>query len=205
MDRHEQLMRTTTTTALLEGLYDVEDGVVWQVFDDRYRPIIVGVCRRLGLSDSEADDTAQETLIQFLRDYREGRYSRDRGRLRSWIVGIARHRVIDYQRARGRRKEKLGHSSAMEVPDETAVEQLWDQEFERSILRQSVEELRRSTRTSEKSIRAFEMLIFDRMAPERVAEDLDMKPHDVYVAKSRVTTKLREIVERLKNLYEVDS
>ncbi|MDG1899506.1 MAG: sigma-70 family RNA polymerase sigma factor [Phycisphaerales bacterium] len=198
-------MRTTTTTALLEGLYDVEDGVVWQVFDDRYRPIIVGVCRRLGLSDSEADDTAQETLIQFLRDYREGRYSRDRGRLRSWIVGIARHRVIDYQRARGRRKEKLGHSSAMEVPDETAVEQLWDQEFERSILRQSVEELRRSTRTSEKSIRAFEMLIFDRMAPERVAEDLDMKPHDVYVAKSRVTTKLREIVERLKNLYEVDS
>ena len=205
MDRHEQLMRTTTTTALLEGLYDVEDGVVWQVFDDRYRPIIVGVCRRLGLSDSEADDTAQETLIQFLRDYREGRYSRDRGRLRSWIVGIARHRVIDYQRARGRRKEKLGHSSAMEVPDETAVEQLWDQEFERSILRQSVEELRRSTRTSEKSIRAFEMLIFDRMAPERVAEDLEMKPHDVYVAKSRVTTKLREIVERLKNLYEVDS
>ncbi len=198
-------MRTTTTTALLEGLYDVEDGVVWQVFDDRYRPIIVGVCRRLGLSDSEADDTAQETLIQFLRDYREGRYSRDRGRLRSWIVGIARHRVIDYQRARGRRKEKLGHSSAMEVPDETAVEQLWDQEFERSILRQSVEELRRSTRTSEKSIRAFEMVIFDRMAPERVAEDLDMKPHDVYVAKSRVTTKLREIVERLKNLYEVDS
>ena len=198
-------MRTTTTTALLEGLYDVEDGVVWQVFDDRYRPIIVGVCRRLGLSDSEADDTAQETLIQFLRDYREGRYSRDRGRLRSWIVGIARHRVIDYQRARGRRKEKLGHSSAMEVPDETAVEQLWDQEFERSILRQSVEELRRSTRTSEKSIRAFEMLIFDRMAPERVAEDLEMKPHDVYVAKSRVTTKLREIVERLKNLYEVDS
>ena len=49
------------------------------------------------------------------------------------------------------------------------------------------------------------MLIFDRMAPERVAEDLEMKPHDVYVAKSRVTTKLREIVERLKNLYEVDS
>lgn len=198
-------MRTTTTTALLEGLYDVEDGVVWQVFDDRYRPIIVGVCRRLGLSDSEADDTAQETLIQFLRDYREGRYSKDRGRLRSWIVGIARHRVIDYQRARGRRKEKLGHSSAMEVPDEKSVEQLWDQEFERSILRQSVEELRRSTRTAEKSIRAFEMVVFDRLAPERVAEELAMKPHDVYVAKSRVTTKLREIVERLKNLYEVDS
>ena len=205
MDRHDDLMRTTTTTALLEGLYDVQDSVVWQVFDDRYRPIIVGVCRRLGLNDSESDDVAQDTLLQFLRDYREGRYSRDRGRLRSWVVGIARHRVIDYQRSRGRRKEKVGHSSAMEVPDERSLEDIWDQEMERSILRQSVEELRRTTRTTEKSIRAFEMIVFDRREVEAVAEILEMKAHDVYVAKSRVTTKLREIVERLKNLYEVDS
>ena len=205
MDRHDDLMRTTTTTALLEGLYDVQDSVVWQVFDDRYRPIIVGVCRRLGLNDSESDDVAQDTLLQFLRDYREGRYSRDRGRLRSWVVGIARHRVIDYQRSRGRRKEKVGHSSAMEVPDERSLEDIWDQEMQRSILRQSVEELRRTTRTTEKSIRAFEMIVFDRREVEAVAEILEMKAHDVYVAKSRVTTKLREIVERLKNLYEVDS
>jgi len=205
MDRHDDLMRTTTTTALLEGLYDVQDGVVWQVFDDRYRPIIVGVGRRLGLNDSEADDVAQDTLLQFLRDYREGRYSRDRGRLRSWIVGIARHRVIDFQRSRGRRKEKVGHSSAMEVPDERSLEDIWDQELERMILRQSVEELRRTTRTTEKSIRAFEMVVFDRREVEAVAEVLEMKAHDVYVAKSRVTTKLREIVERLKNLYEVDT
>ncbi|MDG2201613.1 MAG: sigma-70 family RNA polymerase sigma factor [Phycisphaerales bacterium] len=198
-------MRTTTTTALLEGLYDVQDSVVWQVFDDRYRPIIVGVCRRLGLNDSESDDVAQDTLLQFLRDYREGRYSRERGRLRSWVVGIARHRVIDFQRSRGRRKEKVGHSSAMEVPDERSLEDIWDQEMERSILRQSVEELRRTTRTTEKSIRAFEMIVFDRREVEAVGEILEMKAHDVYVAKSRVTTKLREIVERLKNLYEVDS
>lgn len=205
MDRHDDLMRTTTTTALLEGLYDVQDSVVWQVFDDRYRPIIVGVCRRLGLNDSESDDVAQDTLLQFLRDYREGRYSRERGRLRSWVVGIARHRVIDFQRSRGRRKEKVGHSSAMEVPDERSLEDIWDQEMERSILRQSVEELRRTTRTTEKSIRAFEMIVFDRREVEAVGEILEMKAHDVYVAKSRVTTKLREIVERLKNLYEVDS
>ena len=205
MDRHEELMRTTTTTALLEGLFDVQDGVVWQVFDDRYRPIIVAIGRRLGLDGTEAEDVAQETLLQFLRDYREGRYSKDKGRLRNWIVGIARHRVIDFQRSRGRRKEKVGHSSALEVPDENSVTEIWDQELERSILRQSVEELRRTTRTSENSIKAFEMLIFDRRPVDAVAEALGMKPHDVYVSKSRVTTRLREIAERLRNLYEVDA
>ena len=122
MDRHEELLRTTTTTALLEGLFNADDGVVWQVFDERYRPIMVGIGRRLGLSDSEAEDVAQETLLQFLRDYRANRYDRDKGRLRGWIAGITRHRVIDYQRKRGRRKEKSGGlSSLLEVPDEAGI------------------------------------------------------------------------------------
>lgn len=205
MDRHEELLRTTTTTALLEGLFNADDGVVWQVFDERYRPIMVGVGRRLGLSDSEAEDVAQETLLQFLRDYRANRYDREKGRLRGWIAGIARHRVIDYQRKRGRRKEKSGGlSSLVEVPDEAGIAELWDQEMDRSILRQSVEELRRTTRTSEKSIKAFEMVIFERRPVESVADELGMTSHDVYVARSRVTTRLREIAERLRTLYEVD-
>ncbi|MCH2149457.1 MAG: sigma-70 family RNA polymerase sigma factor [Phycisphaerales bacterium] len=206
MDRHEELLRTTTTTALLDGLFNADDGVVWQVFDERYRPIMVGVGRRLGLSDSEAEDVAQETLLQFLRDYRANRYDREKGRLRGWIAGIARHRVIDYQRKRGRRKEKSGGlSSLLEVPDEAGIAELWDLELERSILRQSVEELRRTSRTSEKSIKAFEMVIFERRPVEAVAEELGMKTHDVYVARSRVTTRLREIAERLRALYEVDA
>jgi len=206
MDRHEELLRTTTTTALLDGLFNADDGVVWQVFDERYRPIMVGIGRRLGLSDSEADDVAQETLLQFLRDYRANRYDRDKGRLRGWIAGITRHRVIDYQRKRGRRKEKSGGlSSLLEVPDEAGIAELWDQELERSILRQSVEELRRTTRTSEKSIKAFEMLVFERRPVEAVSDELGMKTHDVYVARSRITTRLREIAERLRALYEVET
>lgn len=205
MDRHEELLRTTTTTALLDGLFNADDGVVWQVFDERYRPIMVGVGRRLGLTDSEAEDVAQETLLQFLRDYRANRYDRDKGRLRGWIAGIARHRVIDYQRKRGRRKESAGEVSALlEIPDDSEIVELWDQELERAILRQSVEELRRTTRTSEKSIRAFEMILFEQKTVEAVADELGMKSHDVYVARSRVTAKLREIAERLRALYEVD-
>ena len=160
--------------------------------------------KRLG-DPGEAEDVAQETLLQFLRDYRAHRYDRDKGRLRGWIAGIARHRVIDYQRKRGRRRERAGEVTALlEIPDDSGIAELWDQELERSILRQSVEELRRNTRTSEKSIRAFEMILFEQQTVEAVAEDLGMKTHDVYVARSRVTAKLREIAERLRSLYEVD-
>lgn len=203
-DRYRELLRTTTTTSLLEGLFNPDDDVVWQAFDLRYRPIITGVARRLGVSGSDADDVAQETLIQFVRDYRAGRYQKERGRLRGWVVGIARHRVIDMQRARGRRKEVPGATAMERMPQDNEMEKLWDEELDRSILRQAVEELRRTTKTSEKSISAFEQVVFDRRSVNAVAEDLGMTPHDIYVSRSRITTRLREIAERLRNLYEAD-
>ena len=201
-DRFQELLRTTTTTSLLEGLFDPDDDVVWQAFDTRYRPIIIAVARRLGLSGSDAEDVAQETLIQFVRDYRGGRYQRERGRLRGWIVGIARHRVIDMQRSRGRRKEVQAATSVERMPEDSQMEKLWDEELDRVILRQAVEELRRTTKTSEKSIVAFEQVVFDRRPVAAVAEDLEMTPHDIYVSRSRITARLREIAERLRNLYE---
>lgn len=203
-DRYRELLRTTTTTSLLEGLFNPDDEVVWQAFDLRYRPIITAVARRLGLSVSDAEDVAQETLIQFVRDYRAGRYQRERGRLRGWIVGIARHRVIDQHRSHGRRKEVPGATSLERIPQDNELEKLWDEELDRSILRQALEELRRTTRTSEKSIRAFEQIVFDRRSVNAVSEDLDMTPHDIYVSRSRITARLREIAERLRNLYEAD-
>lgn len=84
------------------------------------------------------------------------------------------------------------------------MEKIWSEELDRSILRQAVEELRRTTKTSENSIKAFEQVVFDRRPVNAVAEDLGMTAHDIYVSRSRITTRLREIAERLRNLYEAD-
>ena len=87
--------RTHTTTALLAALHDLSDQPAWREFEGRYAPIISGVARRMGLSESDSQDVMQETMLQFIRDYRAGKYDRTRGRLRSWIIGIARHRIAD--------------------------------------------------------------------------------------------------------------
>ena len=84
-------MFTLTTTQLLEGLADPANQAVWQVFDARYRPVLLAFARRLDLSAEDAADVAQEALTRFMTALREGRFDRDRGRLRSWMVGIARH------------------------------------------------------------------------------------------------------------------
>lgn len=44
-----------TTTALLDGLQG-EDAEAWYAFDQRYRPIVAGVLRRMGVAAAEVPD-----------------------------------------------------------------------------------------------------------------------------------------------------
>lgn len=73
----------TTNTALLEGLRETGNDAIWKVFCTRYRPVVIAVARRLGLNADEAEDATQEALLAFATAYRQGKYDRDKGRLRS--------------------------------------------------------------------------------------------------------------------------
>ena len=195
-------MLTRTTTALLEELLDPANDEVWHDFDRRYRPILVAFARRLGLPAEDAADAAQDTLVKFVRSYREGKYDRDRARLRSWIIGIARHCVYDIHQRRAT-DPKRGLSAISELPDESTLNAMWDQECEHEILRQGISELRQQTKTEEGTIRAFEMLAFDGRKPAEIAEALSISLNDVYLAKHRCLKRLREILTQLEHLYEV--
>ena len=47
------LSTIATTSAMLNGLKDESDGAVWDQFDRRYRPILYGFARRLGMYESD--------------------------------------------------------------------------------------------------------------------------------------------------------
>ena len=91
-------MDTVTSVTLLEAIKNGEDHQAWNRFISRYRPMITSFAKRFGLDASDAEDVGQETLLVFLRNYREGQYNRQKGRLRSWLFGIAHRKVIDVQR-----------------------------------------------------------------------------------------------------------
>ena len=121
-------MRTATTTALLDGLIDSANDQAWREFDARYRPIIVSFARALDLKVEDAADVAQETLVRFLKEYRAGKYDRSRGRLHSWLIGIAKHCVGDQRHARARRREQRGLSAIADLPGDHRLTEIWDYE-----------------------------------------------------------------------------
>ncbi|TWT41984.1 RNA polymerase sigma factor [Phycisphaerae bacterium RAS1] len=193
---------TTTTSVLLDGLHDAGNGNVWQEFDSRYRPLILAYARRLGLGEHEAADVAQETLLRFVRDYRDGKYERQRGRLRSWIIGIVKHCVLAAREQSARRRADGNIDTIEALPDDAWLEAEWEAQRTQLLLRRALDELRRSSRTSDKTIQAFERFVLHERSAADVASELGMTPQDVYMAKNRVAERLREILMQLESVYD---
>lgn len=194
-----------TTTALLNNLHEADNEAAWREFDERYRPILIGFSRRLGLPDADAVDVAQETMVQFIKEYREGKYDRERGRLRSWLLGIARFRVAGIYRKRATSRVSRGESAIVDMPREDEIEEAWDTERRMTILRAALEQLKNTTKIADKTVRAFEMVALQQQPVAQVAVELEISENDVYLAKSRVAAKLREIVAALESLYDEDA
>ncbi len=192
---------TRTTTQLLDGLA-AGDAAAWEHLDARYRPILVGFARSLGLSAEDAAEVAQQTMADFVPEYRGGGYDRARGRLRSWLIGIARNRILAARRRRSSRREVAGEGLAEALPGDAELTRLWQQERRAVVLRQAMDELKRTSRATDTTMQAFELVVFRQLPAQAVAETLGISPHDVYLAKSRLTERLRAIAARLEAAYE---
>jgi RNA polymerase sigma-70 factor (ECF subfamily) len=201
----DRITRQTTTTLLLESLKDPGRDAVWREFDARYRPVLCAIARKVGLKPAEAEEIAQETLAEFVRAYREGKYDRTKGRLSSWIIAIARHRIAMRWRSKGRAKEKRGDSALGELNNRTHLTRVWAAEQERVIFARAWEMLRTTGRTAEKTLKAFELVAMRGMPAAAAAADCGMTLEEVYIAKNRVTKRLRELVEELTAAYGEDS
>lgn len=183
-----------TTTLLLERLHDSRDEGAWRLFDDRFRGVIVATGLRLGLSRIDAEEAAQETIAQALRDYQAGRYDRSRGRLSSWIVSIAHHRIVDAQRAR---KPHLEVDNAMVETRASDVAAAFDQALEKRIFEEAWDLVRTTSNASAATLLAFELTALRSVPALEAAAQCGMTVEQVYVARNRVSHRLREVVEKV--------
>lgn len=92
----------------------------------------------------------------------------------------------------------------VDLADEQTVCAAWEEEQRRVVFARAMEVLRESTRTSVRTIRAFEMLAMGNVPAAEVAVELGLETAEVYRIKHRMTERLREIVAELTASYETD-
>jgi len=188
---------TRTSTVLLQGLKDEMNHAAWGEFDARYRPMLMGVARRLGLNDADAEDAAQDVVSACAGDYREGRYQRESGRLRDWLGGIMTHKVRDLQRRRHRHDEVVAARATVVEDDD--VHAAMDEECMQALLRQSLEEVRQSV--SPQMYESFELSALQLWPAQQVAQRLGISVDAVYQNKTRVLQRLREILPAMEEIW----
>lgn len=195
-------LATRTSTALLAGLRDASNTAAWGAWVERYRPLLVRYARRVGLSEADAEDVAQGALLAFSVAYREGRYDRERGRLRSWLYGIAVNKVREAQRQR--REQQAADTAVakalfvdLEAPD--ALAESWEEEWRDAVLRQCLDEVRREVES--RTFQAFVEVAREGRTPEEVAVELGMTRDAVYAAKRRVLRRIRELTPTIERIW----
>lgn len=183
-----------TTTLLLQRLKDPADQAAWVQFDERFRGVILSAALRLGLSHHDAEEVAQETMLQACRAYREGKYDRGRGRLSSWIAGIAQHRMIDALRRRGRGGP---HEPLLAEPTGGEVEEAFEAALERRVFERAWDEVRVGGAGKDAAVRAFELTMLRSVPIAEAARQCGMSVEQVYVARHRVAARIKAAAESI--------
>jgi len=193
------MLTTATSTELLAGLRHDANRTVWEQFVGRYRPQIVAVGRRLGLAAEDAEDVAQEVLVEFVRAYRDGKYERDKGRLRHWLLGIARHCLANWcgQQARRARPAATEELEALVAGDQFTA--AWEAEWRDAVLAECMALVRAEVQPA--TWRAFELFACQDWPARKVAAELGISENAVFGAKRRVLERIRELRPQLEEVW----
>ena len=89
-----------TRRSLVERLGDWRDQKNWQEFFETYWKLIYSVAVKAGLTEAEAQDVVQETVITVAKRVEGLKYDPALGSFKGWLLHITRWRIADQFRKR---------------------------------------------------------------------------------------------------------
>jgi RNA polymerase sigma-70 factor, ECF subfamily len=177
----------------------------WQKLVRLYGPAVADWCRRAGLQEADVSDVSQDVFRSVFRSIERFRRDRPTDTFRGWLWSITHRRIQDHRRRLQDRalaqggstaRLRLGELPAEESHLETSVEQ---QSTQAGIVARSLELVRTDVEAA--TWEAFWRVTVEQQTASEVAQSLGTTPGAVYVAKSRVLKRLRELLVGLEDLF----
>ena len=185
-----------TRPSLLLRLRDVDDEVAWSEFVQLYTPLIFGHCRRHGLQEADAADVAQEVMRVAAQAMPDFNYDTHRGKFRGWMLQTTRHRLYKFF-ARQKRDPQNASETTVErfLDQEPSVEEQtrWQDDYRQRMFEWAVEKVRPEFQPT--TWDAFWLTAMESVSVKDVAGQVGISIGAVYIARSRVIARLRELVE----------
>lgn len=167
---------------------------------DIYGPFLYRYGRKRGMQDADALDLTQDVLREVSSCIQRFRYDASIGKFRNWLMVIARYQF--FQRTKKRVAIPLAPADLADVDERTSEEfdEQWEREYQLHLFYWAAEQVKETV--SEKTWDAFWMTAMDGRSASEVASKLGMRLGSVYVAKSRMLLRIRELVEQIDGSTE---
>ena len=190
---------TATRRSLLTRLKNWDDSEGWREFFDRYGKLIFGFGIKAGLSNAEAQDVVQETLLTVAKQMPGFRYDPAKGSFRRWLFTQTRWRIADQFRKRRRADllravpddDATGTSEMERVPDSSGekLEAAWDSEWRENQLARALDLVK--TKVGERQFQMFHLFAVQGWSMAEIIRTLKVNRAQVYMAKMRVSRLLK--------------
>lgn len=196
-----------TRRSLLDRLRNWEDQASWRDFFNTYWKFIYSVAIRSGLSDQEAEDVVQETVLSVAKKMPEFVYDPAKCSFKGWLMHVTRLRILDQFRRRQsafHQRPNGDHDSRRtptleRIPDPAAgVQQdaAWDEEWERNLVDAAMERVK--LRVKPEHYQIFYLSAVKGLKTGEVARMLQVNIGLVYLVRHRLSKDVKREIERLK-------
>jgi len=203
-----------TRESLLRRLQDCDDQASWQEFYRTYADLIFRFAIKAGLSETEAEEVVQETVIGVARKLSGFKYDPTVCSFKTWLLNQTGWRVKDQFRRRDKGAQVFGvprpdensgavsedtqrTSTVERVPDpaRNPLEMLWEQDWHQVLIEAAMKRVKEQTNL--KDCQIYDLYVLRRWTPREVAKALGVRVAQVYLAKHRVGRLLKRELDRL--------
>jgi RNA polymerase sigma factor (sigma-70 family) len=195
-----------TRRSLITRLKNWEDQESWREFFQTYWKLIYSVAVKSGLTEAEAEDVVQETVLTVAKTMPNYRYDREKCRFKTWLMRLTRLRIIDQFRKRGAafpaghgRDESSARTATLDRvadPDPPVLDTVWDEEWQKNLVDAAMERVKKKVQPQHYQI--FYLGTVKEMKPAQVARTLGVNLAQVYLVKHRVARLIRQEVRELE-------
>jgi len=195
-----------TRRTLLSRLKDWNDQEGWREFFNTYWKLIYGVAVRAGLTETEAQEVVQETIVSVAKTMPSFKYDPAACSFKTWLQHLTRKRIVDQFRKRRpadaadqrHAEERLAIEALEECPDGASadLEAIWEEEWQANLLEAALSKVK--ARVNSKQYQMFYLYVMKKLPIKEVARILEVNVGQVYLAKHRISALVRVEVKKLE-------
>jgi RNA polymerase sigma-70 factor (ECF subfamily) len=195
-----------TRYSLLSRLQNWEDHESWKDFFNTYWRLIYLVALKSGLTETEAQEVVQETVISVAKGIHKFERNQSKGSFKGWLRNLTRWRIVDQLEKRtpsGRNNQALTAADVEpvdleEVPDpgRTGIEVMWENEWRTNLFEAAVERVKQQVK--EEHYQIFDLYVVRGWPVLKVARTMNVSAGRVYLIKHRIASLIRKEIQLLE-------